>query len=75
MTMHELERKISKSEEIWPKELTEDDELTFKSRGVESNAGRRPIAEFAGPSGDAAAAVARAAGGGARDVDIGSGNL
>ena len=56
-------------------------ELTLNTARLEgefivfSDAGHRPVTEFAGPSSDAAAAVARAAGGGARDVDIGSGNL
>ena len=44
-------------------------ELTLNTMRLEgefifSDTGRRPIAEFAGPSDDAAAAVARAAGGG-----------
>jgi hypothetical protein len=40
-----------------------------------SDASHRPVAEFAGSPSDAAVAVAITAGRGARDVDVGSGNL
>lgn len=39
------------------------------------DAGHRTLAELAGPSSNAATAVAIAAGRGARDIDVGSGNL